>query len=273
MSKLGECPKCWARIPVDALIEHARHCRGNGRAHDPRASGETSTQVDPESGSGSANDNNRWQGTIFGEYDQLEELGEGGMGVVFKARQIRLKRVVALKMLKPGTMPSSVQAQCLRTEAEAVARLDRSHILPIYETGAHDGRHYFSMKYVASGNLAELMARGGIGLSEREAPKPTARERQRMIARLLAQVAAAVHHAHQRGVLHRDLKLANILVDAEGNPYVTDFGLAKFIERDSGLTNPWDIMGSPSYMSPEQAAGNNKAITTATDIYSLGAII
>ena len=195
----------------------------------------------------------------FGDYELLEEVARGGMGVVFKARQVSLNRIVALKMILAGQFASEKDVQRFRAEAEAVANLDHPNIVPIYETGDHEGRQYFSMKFVEGKQLASTSCR-------RLLHDP------RRAATLLAQVARAVHHAHQCGILHRDLKPANILLDREGMPFVSDFGLARRVESEGGDTSQSGaVVEHPVVHMPEQARAE-KQLTTAADVYSLGAI-
>ncbi len=195
----------------------------------------------------------------FGDYELMKELGRGGMGVVYKARQLSLNRPVAVKLLQADILASDDELRRFQNEAEAVALLDHPNIVPIFEVGQYKGRHYFSMKLVGGPSLEKKLSYFATD------PKAA--------ARLVKTAAEAVNHAHQRGILHRDLKPSNILLDERGEPYVTDFGLAKRVEGDSELTVSGAILGTPPYMAPEQASGRRGAVTTATDVYGLGAIL
>ncbi len=196
---------------------------------------------------------------VIAGYEILGELGRGGMGVVHKARQTALGRLVALKLIRSAEFATAAELSRFQNEAEAVARLDHPHIVPIYEVGQHRGLRFFSMKLIAGVSLDKKLAAFAADFAA--------------AAHLVAIVAEAVHHAHQRGILHRDLKPANILLDEEGKPHVTDFGLARRIENGSELTQSGMPMGTPSYMSPEQARGERGGLTTATDVYGLGSIL
>jgi serine/threonine-protein kinase len=195
----------------------------------------------------------------FGDYEVLEEMARGGMGVVYRARQRGLNRLVALKVIRAGEGASAEEVRRFRNEAETVALLNHPHVVPVYEVGEQAGQLYFSMKLIEGGSLAEHLPR------YRDDPKAA--------AGLVATVARAVHHAHQRGVLHRDLKPSNILLDEECWPHVTDFGLARRVATDSSLTQSGAIVGTPSYLAPEQTTGQKGTVTTATDVYGLGAVL
>ena len=194
----------------------------------------------------------------FGDYELLEEIARGGMGVVYRARQVSLQRDVAVKMMLSGVFASSDETQRFRRESEAAANLDHPNIVPIYEVGEHEGQHYFSMKLIDGTSLARRVPRLV------QLPWTT--------ARLLVKVGRAVHDAHERGFLHRDLKPSNILLDSRDEPYVTDFGLTRRVAGESGLTRTGTIVGTPSYMAPEQASGQRGVLTVRADVYSLGAI-
>lgn len=199
-----------------------------------------------------------------GDYELLEEVARGGMGVVYRARQLSLGREVAVKMILAGELATAESVARFRNEATAAAKLDHPNIVPVYEVGQHDLEHFFSMRFVGGGRDIATWA---------EALAHAASERATQIAAMMAKVARAVAFAHARGVLHRDLKPSNILVDENGEPQVTDFGLAKLVGDDSGLTLSAAMLGSPSYMAPEQADVRHGEVTTVTDVYGLGAVL
>jgi hypothetical protein len=192
-------------------------------------------------------------------YEILGELGRGGMGVVYKARQVGLNRLVALKVILAGEHAGPEQAARFRREAEAAARLQHPHIVQIHDIAEHQGRPYFSMEYVPGGSLAQKL--GGTPLPARQA------------AGLVEALARAVQAAHEGGIVHRDLKPANVLLAADGQPKVADFGLAKWLDGSGGQTHTGAVFGTPSYMAPEQAAGRTKDVGPAADVYALGAIL
>jgi serine/threonine-protein kinase len=192
-------------------------------------------------------------------YEILGELGCGGMGKVYKARQAGVNRVTALKVVLAGLHASPEERERFRIEAEAAARVQHPHVVQIYEVGEHDGHHYLALEFVEGGSLAQKI--NGTPLPPRRA------------AELLAQLADGVHEAHQRGVVHRDLKPANVLLTAAGLPKITDFGLAKRLDADFAHTQTGAILGTPSYMAPEQAEGRSKDVGPATDVYALGAML
>ncbi len=194
----------------------------------------------------------------LGDYELLEEIARGGMGVVYRARQVSLDRVVAVKVIVSGQFASREQALRFQMEAEAAARLQHPHIVRIHETGEHEGQPYFSMDYVGGGNLASLVRLGPISV--------------RRAATLVQTLAQAMHYAHEQGVLHRDLKPSNILLDDAGQPRITDFGLARRVEKDSFLTVTGQVLGSPNFMPPEQAGAKLKA-GRPSDVYALGGIL
>ena len=195
----------------------------------------------------------------FGHYELLGELGRGGMGVVYKARQKDLDRPVAIKMILASHLASADHIRRFHDEARAAAGLQHPNIVAVYEAGQIHGQHYFAMQYVSGPSLAEVLHQGRMKSEE--------------AARCVAAVARAVAHLHERGVIHRDLKPSNILLDEQGRPYVTDFGLVKMLQTDSHRTSTGAILGTPSYMAPEQAAGRADQLGPLSDVYSLGAIL
>ena len=276
------CGKCGAKIFLDAPQEFCSAClleTGLGLLADEPVAGVDSSDAAPKAfgaakaGSAKADDparlaSSRQVGTTarpakmlgdFGDYELLEEIGRGGQGIVYRARQKSLNRTVALKVIGLGHWATEAHLKRFRREAESAASLEHPCIVPIYEVGERDGSCYFSMKFVEGGQL-DLVAK-------REA-MPV-----RRAAELIAKVARTVHYAHEHHILHRDIKPGNILLDQQGEPHLTDFGLARLVETESTVTRTMEVLGTPSYMAPEQAVGNNAAITSATDVYGLGAVL
>src|SRR5436190_3211580 len=194
----------------------------------------------------------------LGDYELLEEIGRGGQGVVFRARQKSLNRLVALKVIGLGQWATKAHVKRFRLEAEAAARLNHPCIVPIHEVGERDGACYFSMGLIEGGQLDAVLKRE---------PMPI-----RRAVELIVKLARTVEYAHEHGILHRDIKPGNVLLDGKGEPHLTDFGLARLVETESTMTRTLEVIGTPSYMAPEQAVGNNAAVSTVTDVYGLGAV-
>src|SRR6266542_3321159 len=262
-SPLRLCPRCGAEIPADApeggcpgcFYEAALNALASESVNGLDDSGDVNK---PARGATRSERLAKILGEL-GDYELLEEVGRGGQGVVFRARQKSLNRTVALKVISLGQWASKAHVKRFRREAEAAASLDHPCIVPIYEVGERDGCCYFSMKFVEGGQLDEAV---------RRTPMP-----MRQAAELMAKVARTVHYAHEHGILHRDIKPGNILLDAKGEPHLTDFGLARLAESESSVTHTLEVLGTPSYMAPEQAAGNNAGVSSATDVYGLGAVL
>ena len=256
------CPECGNPIPPDSPEGHCPHCLLQHAATSANSeAGLEGSEPKPPGASGRPQvpaqpiDIVRY----MGDYELLEEIARGGMGVVYKARQVSLNRVVAVKMILAGRLAGEVEVRRFLTEAEAAANLQHANIVAIHEIGQHQGQHYFSMDYVNGPNLAQW--------AKAKAVSPP------QAAGLLLTIARAVHFAHQRGTLHRDLKPHNVLIDESGQPRITDFGLAKRTTQSSQLTQEGAVMGSPSYMPPEQAVGRHDLVGPASDVYALGAIL
>src|SRR5881409_1492980 len=241
------CRKCGAAIPPDSPQHSCGACLLETGLGSVEPEGEINVDPAPSP-----------MLMDFGDYELLEQIGRGGQGVVFRARQKSLNRIVALKVIGLGHWATEAHLKRFRLEAEAAARLEHPGIVPIHEVGERDGSCYFSMKFVEGGQLDEVVRREPISI--------------RRAAELLLKIARTVHFAHERGILHRDIKPGNILLDRKGEPHLTDFGLARLIEQESTVTNSFDVLGTPSYMSPEQAGGRVKELTPAADVYALGAV-
>jgi serine/threonine protein kinase/predicted Zn-dependent protease len=258
ISALRPCPKCGAEIPADAPEGGCPGCLLESGLRLLASEDEDAPTVAPKQQRTTSERLVEILGEL-GDYQLLEEVGRGGQGVVFRARQKSLNRTVALKVISVGQWASKTHLKRFRREAEAAASLDHPSIVPIYEVGEREGACYFSMKFVEGGQLDEVVRRAPISI--------------RQAAELIAKVARTVHYAHEHGILHRDLKPGNILLDTKGEPQLTDFGLARLVEAESTVTRTLEVLGTPSYMAPEQAAGNNTQLTKATDVYGLGAVL
>ncbi|MBX3734709.1 MAG: protein kinase [Verrucomicrobiae bacterium] len=240
------CARCQRPLPAGQLGGNCPVCLFGSALHDDPLEGSEEAmaqEIPPE----------------LGEFEILGEIGRGGTSVVYRARQRRLNRIVALKTLHGSALTSRDAYERLQTEAQAVARLDHPNIVPLYEVGRHAGTHFLTLRYFEHGSLAHALKR------QRFTPLEA--------ARFVATAARAVHHAHSRGVLHRDLKPSNFLLDEVGAPHIADFGLAKLSDGDSSLTLSTSVLGTPAYMAPEQAAGHAKEAGTPADIYALGAVL
>src|SRR5256886_6393899 len=254
------CRKCGATVPPDSPEESCGACLLEMALGSDEAERE-------EGGSASPKTINPFGERVppsallmdFGDYELLEEVGRGGQGVVFRARQKSLNRIVALKVISLGQWASKAHLKRFRLEAEAAARLEHPGIVPIHDVGERDGSCYFSMKFVEGGELDEVVRRTPMSI--------------RQAVELIAKVVRTVHHAHEHGILHRDIKPGNILLDQKGEPHLTDFGLARLVETESTVTRTMEVLGTPSYMAPEQAVGNNAAVSSVTDVYGLGAVL
>ena len=248
----GLCPRCVLKSALGNFPDTVAGVADPGRSDTPSAADENGAPTNKKSARAA-----ELLGEL-GDYELLEEVGRGGQGVVFRARQKSLNRIVALKVISLGQWASKAHLKRFRLEAEAAARLEHPGIVPIHEVGERDGSCYFSMKFVEGGQLDEVARREPIPI--------------RRAAELIAKIARTVHYAHEHGILHRDIKPGNILLDAKGEPHLTDFGLARLVESESSVTHTLDVLGTPSYMAPEQAVGNNAAVSSVTDVYGLGAV-
>jgi Protein kinase domain/WD domain, G-beta repeat len=254
MAEPGFCPNCHGALTADAPAGLCPRCL-MGMALELSAEPSESLPAEWLAADAAIPESDR----SFGDYELLGRVARGGMGVIYKARQICLNRIVAVKMMLPGLLVSEAEASRFQNEAEVIANLRHPNIVAVHEVGAHDGQRYFSMDYVEGQSLAAVV---------RDHPLPA-----RTAARYVKVIAEAIHYAHQQGILHRDLKPSNVLLDKAGNPRITDFGLAKRLASDSRLTATGTVLGTPSYMPPEQADGKSRRLGPAGDVYSIGAIL
>ncbi|MDA0751096.1 MAG: protein kinase [Verrucomicrobia bacterium] len=241
----SHCPQCGTPLPQDAPMGMCPKCLlAEGSKTLPNI---PSVSIEAESY------------TAVGDYDLLEVIARGGMGVVYRARQMSLNRVVALKMILSGRLATENEVTRFRAEAEAAAHLRHPNIVAVFDVGETDGRHFYSMEFVEGDHLETRMQQGALPMKQ--------------AVSYMIKIARAVHFAHQRGVVHRDLKPQNILLDEHDQPRITDFGLAKRMDLDADLTLTGTVFGSPAYMAPEQAQGKQDTVGPLTDVYALGAIL
>lgn len=260
MPGVRSCPQCSKPLPADAPEGLCAACLlatalAESSVTRPDNTGDWSTPSSIDTISPSAGIRLHY----VGDYELLTEIARGGMGIVWRARQISLNRIVAVKLIRAGSLASEDDVNRFHREAEAAANLQHPNIVAIHEVGEYEGQHYFSMDYVAGLDLAAKVQNGPLSMQR--------------AARYVQIIAEAIHFAHQRGTLHRDLKPQNVLIDVDDQPRITDFGLAKFTDDESSLTQTGIVMGSPSYMPPEQASGDRGEIGPHSDVYSLGAIL
>ncbi len=261
MNTLRLCPKCSKPLPSDSPEGLCPECLLKAAFVNQTAihSEASSLSAEEPSATQTINPAAGMRVKYFGDYELQEEIARGGMGVVWKARQNSLNRTVAIKMILAGKLAGSAEVQRFLREAEAAANLQHPNIVAIHEVGEHDGQNYFSMDYVEGRDLGTIVSEGALPIQR--------------AARYVKIIAEAIHFAHQRGTLHRDLKPQNVLIDTADQPRITDFGLAKFVEHDSRLTQSGAVMGSPSYMPPEQASGRHDQVGPHSDVYAIGAIL
>ncbi|MFL6599173.1 MAG: protein kinase domain-containing protein [Chthoniobacterales bacterium] len=273
INALRVCTKCGSEIPADApeggcpgcLLESGLRLldeeavAGLGLPAVASAKGHGPGRVDKPARADRRSEHLAEMLGELGDYELLEEVGRGGQGVVFRARQKSLNRTVALKVISLGQWASEAHLKRFRREAEAAARLEHPGIVPIHEVGERDGSCYFSMQFIEGGQLDEVVRRAPLSV--------------RQATELTAKVARTVNYAHEHGILHRDIKPGNILLDKSGEPHLTDFGLARLLDTQSSVTRTIDVLGTPSYMAPEQAAGETTKLSKATDVYGLGAVL
>src|ERR1041384_8083276 len=255
MAEKRTCPDCGAALADDAPRGFCPQCLMAAGAAEPKQSGEAERKA-----SEAAADGIKPVLHSFGDYELLEEIARGGMGVVYKARQKSLGRLVAVKVILAGQFAGKQVAQRFKSEAIAAAVLQHPNIVAVHEVGVHNGHHFFSMDYVEGQNLTELVA---------QRPLPP-----RDAAHYVKLIAEAIHYAHGQGILHRDLKPSNVLIDAATDqPRVPDFGLAKRLDGESSITVTGQVLVSPNFMPPEQASGNRGKVGRHSDVYGLGAIL